>query len=197
MRIAIVVLLVALAQAADKVKITEEYKPEKCERAAKNGDEVWIHFTGSVHDCGKCDKEGKVFDSSIGHDHPFKFVLGKGEVLPGWEQGMLGMCVGENRTLIVPPSLGYGAQGHLEVPGGATLSFSIEAIHVGDPANFFQDIDTTHGNKDGKLTQEEISAWFKAEGKNMPTDLWEKEDKDKDGFVSWQEFTGPKGVKEL
>jgi FK506-binding protein 14 len=85
-------------------------------------------------------------------------------VIRGWDEGVLGMCVGEKRNLIVPPELGYGDQGAGDViPGGATLNFEIELIdtEVGpQPVNVFSQIDE---NKDNNLSREELSGYLKSQ----------------------------------
>ena len=91
--------------------------------AAQNGDTLVVNYTGRLAD-------GAVFDSSVGKT-PFEFVLGGGQVIPGWDQGLLGMKVGGKRTLTIPPSLGYGAQGAgATIPPNATLVFDIELIGI-------------------------------------------------------------------
>lgn len=96
---------------------------------------------------------------------------------------------------MIPPEMGYGEEGAGGViPGGATLNFDIEVVAISEdePAgpNLFEMLDK---NADGKLSLEEIEAFFEAQGAPMPEGLMEDEDKDKDGFVSWEEFGGPKG----
>ena len=92
---------------------------------AKNGDEVLVHYVGTLED-------GTKFDSSRDRNKPFNFVLGQGDVIKGWDFGVLGMKVGEIRKLIIPSNIGYGAQG---TPGGpippnATLIFEVELLGV-------------------------------------------------------------------
>jgi FKBP-type peptidyl-prolyl cis-trans isomerase len=86
----------------------------------KTGDTVWVHYTGKLAD-------GKQFDTSVGRG-PFELVLGQGRVIKGWEEGLLGMKVGEKRKLVIPPDLGYGPQGYGPIPGNATLTFDVELL---------------------------------------------------------------------
>jgi FK506-binding protein 14 len=190
---------VFLTAGAAELKSETTFKPEGCDAAkkSKSGDELEMHYTGTIDESSVAGEKGKQFDSSVGKS-PFKFTVGAGMVIKGWDQGLVGMCIGEKRTLIIPPELGYGEQGAGGViPGGATLKFTVELLTMGDAPpqpNIFQDIDEKHGNKDGKLSAEEIGAWFqKEQGQPMPKELMKQEDKDGDGFVSWEEFSGPKG----
>lgn len=92
--------------------------------AAKNGDMVDVNYTGKLTD-------GTIFDSSIPRGQPFSFILGGGEVIKGWDQGIIGMKVGEKRTLTIPASLGYGAQGYPpNIPPNATLVFDVELVKI-------------------------------------------------------------------
>ncbi|PWZ12235.1 Peptidyl-prolyl cis-trans isomerase FKBP15-2 [Zea mays] len=75
--------------------------------------------------------DGSVFDSSYDRGDPFEFTLGNGQVIKGWDQGLLGMCVGEKRKLKIPAKMGYGERGSPpKIPGGATLVFDTELIAV-------------------------------------------------------------------
>jgi FKBP-type peptidyl-prolyl cis-trans isomerase len=90
-----------------------------------------VHGDIDVHYTGWLKSNGKKFDSSFGKK-PFKFHLGDGEVIKGWDQGVKGMKTGEKRQLIVPPALGYGANGSPDgsIPANSTLVFEIELLKV-------------------------------------------------------------------
>lgn len=76
-------------------------------------------------------EDGTVFDSSIPREQPLTFTLGSGQVIKGWDQGLLGMCEGEKRRLVIPSELGYGASGAGDkIPPGATLIFETELIKI-------------------------------------------------------------------
>ncbi|HUP20088.1 MAG TPA: FKBP-type peptidyl-prolyl cis-trans isomerase [Gemmatimonadota bacterium] len=90
---------------------------------AAPGDEAVVHYTGWLPD-------GTEFDSSRGRD-PFPFVVGAGRVIPGWDEGLMGMAEGTRFTLVIPPAQGYGASGFGGViPPNATLVFDIEVLEV-------------------------------------------------------------------
>ena len=76
-------------------------------------------------------EDGTEFDSSIPRGEPLSFTLGAGQVIKGWDQGLLAMCAGEKRKLVIPPDLGYGDSGAGEkIPGGAVLVFEVELIKI-------------------------------------------------------------------
>ena len=95
--------------------------------ACKTGDRIKVHYTGTLMD-------GTKFDSTDDHDgEPFEVTLGEGGVIKGWDQGIPGMKVGGKRTLVIPPALGYGAEGSPpNIPGNAGLKFDIELVEVED-----------------------------------------------------------------
>jgi FKBP-type peptidyl-prolyl cis-trans isomerase len=90
---------------------------------AKEGDFVVVHYTGTLVD-------GTQFDSSRKNGKPFPFTLGKGQVISGWDQGIVGMKVGEIRRLTIPPRFAYGEKGIGPIPGNATLVFEVELLEI-------------------------------------------------------------------
>merc|ERR1712062_334960 len=207
-------VLFTLAAVSAEVKETEsglkvEYisKPDVCDKVARNGDMLSMHYVGTL-------ESGAKFDSSYDRSEPFKFQIGVGQVIKGWEEGVLGMRVGEKRKLIVPPALGYGDQGAGDIiPGGATLYFEVELIDTEEgptPVNVFKQIDI---DADNALSRDEISSYLKQQVETMQNaggeqgeearkmmedqdklveEIFAHEDKDKDGLISHEEFSGPK-----
>jgi FKBP-type peptidyl-prolyl cis-trans isomerase FkpA len=90
-----------------------------------------VEYTGWLYEASATDNKGKQFDSSRSAGRAFKFPLGTGSVIKGWDQGVAGMKVGESRRLIIPPDLAYGDNGAGGViPPGATLVFDIDLIAI-------------------------------------------------------------------
>nr|ACU14385.1 unknown [Glycine max] len=109
-----------------ELQIGVKHKPVSCEVQAHKGDRVKVHYRGKLTD-------GTVFDSSFERNNPIEFELGTGQVIKGWDQGLLEMCLGEKRKLKIPSKLGYGEQGSPPtIPGGATLIFDAELVGVND-----------------------------------------------------------------
>jgi FKBP-type peptidyl-prolyl cis-trans isomerase FkpA len=95
------------------------------------GTNVKVHYTGWLYDPSKTDGHGNKFDSSVDRSEPFKFSLGGGQVIRGWDEGVVGMKVGGKRTLIIPAHMGYGSRGAGGViPPYATLLFDVELLEV-------------------------------------------------------------------
>jgi FKBP-type peptidyl-prolyl cis-trans isomerase FkpA len=95
---------------------------------AAKGDNVEVHYTGWLYEDGK---RGAKFDSSLDRGQPYKFELGAGSVIGGWDEGVQGMKIGGKRELIIPPDLGYGSRGYPGViPPNATLNFEVELLKV-------------------------------------------------------------------
>jgi hypothetical protein len=203
-----------LAAAADPevrpsgLKVETLSKPDDCDesKAARQGQILTMHYTGTLED-------GHKFDSSRDRPEPFKFTLGVGQVIKGWDQGIAGMCVGEHRRLTVPSELGYGKQGSGGgvIPPDATLIFDVEllAAEAGPPqVNVFKQIDA---DDDRRVSRDELKGFLRQQLESMKgageeeqarqmegeqdsllDEIFGHEDADKDGFISHEEFSGPK-----
>lgn len=99
--------------------------------AIAQGQVAVVHYTGWLHDPTAPDQKGKQFDSSRTRGAPFRFPVGAGRVIAGWDQGVVGMQVGGQRRLIIPAFLGYGDRGGGDViPPNATLMFDVELLAI-------------------------------------------------------------------
>uniref|UniRef100_A0A0B6ZAH3 peptidylprolyl isomerase n=1 Tax=Arion vulgaris TaxID=1028688 RepID=A0A0B6ZAH3_9EUPU len=174
--------------------------PVDCTRTSQRFDELSMHYIGTLTETGK------KFDASHDRQQPFNFQLGAGQVIRGWDEGLLGMCVGEKRKLIIPPSKAYGATGAGKVvPPNASLTFEVELLNITDgvpPVNIFKEIDS---DGDKQLSHDEVLDYLKnqaaKEGNTQEEGqrhnevlhkIFSREDKNRDGFISHAEFSGPK-----
>jgi FKBP-type peptidyl-prolyl cis-trans isomerase FkpA len=128
----------AAAVAAEAVEITPGLTMRKLEngygRAAAAGDFATVHYTGWLYDENAADRRGTKFDSSVDRDMPFEFTLGEGRVIRGWDEGVVGMLIGEKRELRIAPELAYGDRGAgSSIPPGATLLFEVELLGLKGP----------------------------------------------------------------
>lgn len=96
---------------------------------ATSGKTLTVHYTGWLYDESKPDQKGLVFDSSAGGT-AFSFTLGAGQVIPGWDQGLVGLRVGGIRRLVIPSSLAYGSSRRATIPPYSVLVFEVELLDV-------------------------------------------------------------------
>ncbi len=108
-------------QNEDKLKV-EDVK-EGTGEAVKKGDIIVIHYSGTL-------ENGQKFDSSYDRDEPFETQIGVGNVIQGWDEGVIGMKIGGKRKLTIPPSMGYGDQATGSIPPNSTLIFDLELLSI-------------------------------------------------------------------
>eukprot|EP00697_Spironema_sp_BW2_P002163 gnl/Spiro4/12904_TR6836_c0_g1_i1.p1 gnl/Spiro4/12904_TR6836_c0_g1~~gnl/Spiro4/12904_TR6836_c0_g1_i1.p1 ORF type:complete len:259 (+),score=23.42 gnl/Spiro4/12904_TR6836_c0_g1_i1:56-832(+) len=182
--------------------IRQSQKPPGCSEALKTreGHQIAVVMIGWIDESSYTGKKGAVVVQT--GNKPEVFRLGSGAVVQGLEEGLLGMCEGERRTLVVPPLLGYGFVGlEPDIPSNATLRFEVQLLAIDRrhnamiETNVFAYIDV---NKDDQITPQEFLAWVEAtpetdRPKIKPMVMFLQEDKNRDGVISWDEFSGPKG----
>ncbi|KAL0572695.1 Peptidyl-prolyl cis-trans isomerase fpr2 [Marasmius crinis-equi] len=126
----LVTLLLSVAVFAEKeapkeLVIETTFKPEDCKVKAQKGDKIQVHYTGTLF------ANGNKFDSSLDRGQPLPLTLGVGQVIKGWDQGLLGMCEGEKRTLTIPSDMAYGARGFGQlIPANSALVFTTELVKL-------------------------------------------------------------------
>lgn len=122
-----IIISTSVSNAGDskkKLQIGIKKRIDNCIKKSVKGDLLHMHYTGKLDD-------GTVFDSSYDRKQPLTFTLGFGQVIKGWDQGLMGMCEGEIRKLVIPPDLGYGDVGAPpKIPGGAVLTFDVELVKI-------------------------------------------------------------------
>jgi len=119
----------AVSETPTQLEITDTRQGKGPAIAA--GQTAVVHYTGWLYSPTAADHKGRRFDSSRDRNEPFSFQVGAGDVIGGWDQGVVGMHAGGQRRLLIPPALGYGARGAGGViPPNATLLFDIELISI-------------------------------------------------------------------
>lgn len=166
-----------------------EDKPTKIEK----NHVVGLHFTVTiVDDDGSIGR--KIESSRDGVGIAPSFTVGQGKVIAGLDQGLIGLCKGSSAYIIVPPNLAYGRMGKPEqgVMYDTILRYDVEILDIQPPApNDFVNIDS---NKDWEISIDEAREYFETLNQMVNLDtLWNDEDTNGDGYISWEEFKGPKG----
>jgi Ca2+-binding EF-hand superfamily protein len=168
-------------------------KPNKIE----SGHVVGLHFVVTIDEtsAGRDDVIGRKIESSRdGMGVAPSFPVGQGKVIAGLDRGLIGLCRGSSAHIIVPPRLAYGRMGKPEQGVGpdTILRYDVEIIDIRPPApNDFAKIDT---NEDWEISIDEAREYFEGLGQVVDLDsLWNDEDADGDGYISWDEFKGSKG----
>ncbi|XP_018426918.1 PREDICTED: peptidyl-prolyl cis-trans isomerase FKBP9 [Nanorana parkeri] len=200
------ILVVDFHNPDDSVSITAQLKPINCTVLSKKGDYLKYHYNATLMD-------GTVLDSTHQYGKTYNIVLESGQVVMGMDIGLRDMCVGERRTVIIPPHLGYGEAGvEGEVPGSAVLIFDIELLELipglpdgymfvwnGDVSpNLFEDIDK---NSNGEILLQEFADYIKTQvdagkGKLAPgfdadkiiENMYKNQDRNEDGKITEAEF---------
>ncbi|KAK7692507.1 hypothetical protein QCA50_004134 [Cerrena zonata] len=108
-----------------ELQIDVTHKPEDCPVTAQKGDSIKVHYTGTLF------SNGNKFDSSYDRNQPLPLTLGVGQVIRGWDEGLIGMCQGEKRVLTIPSNMAYGSRGAGGViPPNAALVFETELVEL-------------------------------------------------------------------
>jgi FK506-binding protein 2 len=103
---------------------TEVLTPAECTRKTKAGDKVNVHYRGTL------EADGSEFDASYNRGQPLSFTVGQGQVIKGWDQGLLDMCPGEKRKLTIQPDWAYGSRAMGPIPANAVLVFESELVSI-------------------------------------------------------------------
>lgn len=181
----------------EEVLVTVYEGPTACSDVdrVRTADRVGLHYDGTIDASSATGVPGAEFDSTRDRG-VFEFTAGVGgQVIDGWDEGVLGLCRGAKAILVVPPAKAYGPSGAGDaIPGGATLRFRVEVVSVSAPPpvpNLFLELDA---DRNHVLTPEEIHAHFRRADPDadMPPDLMAREDANHDGVVSREEFGGPR-----
>lgn len=198
-RLCWILLVSCICLASVQLKLEVLYRPIECERPSQYGDQVFIHYNGTKFETGE------LFDHSR-PTKPYRFQLGVGDVIDGFEEGLVDMCPGEIRRLTIPPHMAYGTEGGgtPQTPGG-TVIYDVELIHAEQGPrhpDVFKSIDL---NSDKLISQYELAQYLRNEVEEqngqMHTEEEEKEilreiflleDVNKDGYISIREFSGNK-----
>lgn len=106
---------------ASGLNITHITPPITCRHPSEIGDVIHVHYNGTLTD-------GTPFDSSYTRNQPFTFTVGTGQVIRGWDEGLLGMCIGEERLLVIPSALAYGSRAIGPIPANSVLGMCKKSL---------------------------------------------------------------------
>ncbi|KAH9978663.1 hypothetical protein BGW80DRAFT_1280294 [Lactifluus volemus] len=116
-------ILVSAQQQPTVLDIRTTHEPTDCQVKSQKGDAIKVHYTGKLF------SNGNKFDSSLDRGQPLPVTLGAGQVIKGWDEGLVGMCVGEKRTLTIPSHMAYGDRGFGSIiPANSALVFDVELV---------------------------------------------------------------------
>lgn len=125
MRFPLLPILTLLLPLALGAEVTTDYTvTNECSRKTQRGDSISVHYRGTLA------SDGSEFDASYNRGTPLDFTVGKGQVIKGWDDGLLDMCIGDKRTLTIPPEFGYGERAMGPIPAGSTLVFETELVGI-------------------------------------------------------------------
>ncbi len=190
------------------VTIRSSYIPSVCERKVKKDSMLLMHYTARVAaDEGADEGSSWIFDEVSDWTNSAPIRLGSGEHPQAWSHALEGMCEGQRASLVVPPELGYtggssaasGGRARKSPPSSSsTLLFDVEIVSIltvapdGNPfpPNVFRILDL---DKDQRLSLDEVEAHWSNINRARPSNVM-ADDADNDGYISWDEFTGPKGT---
>jgi len=178
-------------------------RPRNCRKTSRKGDLVQVTFNVSIGD-------GKAFDTRY-ENEPLEFIIGDGQMIGGFNAGIQDMCAGEIRHLTIPPQYAYGANGVGNLPSRVNLYFFVKMISFSTPSakdgkiiNTFSVIDTS---KDTMLSHDEVKTYLVSQGvpdkpgdhgvKQMMRDIFREEDRDGNGHIDHNEFSGRKWEGDL
>jgi len=183
------------------VTIWLNHRPKTCDRESKKGDFVKVNFNVVVHDKTQTPIDNRFEKKTL------EFVLGDKEMIEGFEAGLYDMCVGESRSIVVPPKFGYRGDGLGSLPSRVHLHFkNVTMRFIGDNPkgnlakdNIFKQIDS---NEDSLLSKDEVSKFLLSTGvrdvpgatgmKQLLREIFHEEDHDHNGFIAHHEFGGIK-----
>ncbi|KAF7221733.1 peptidyl-prolyl cis-trans isomerase FKBP14 [Nothobranchius furzeri] len=181
-----------------EVKTEVLHRPFICHRKSKYGDMLLVHHDGFF-------ENGTIFYTSrsqgAGDKDAMWFTLGIRQVIKGWDVGLQNMCAGEKRRLVIPPSLAYGKEGKGKIPPESTLTFIVELLEIRNGPRSHESFQEMDLNDDWRLSKDEVKEYLRKEyerygyppndtlHESVAEDIFDKEDKNKDGFISSREFT--------